>query len=80
MAKNKRKTAPVRNMHSYFGKKGRANQGPRVDDGSEQVNLVQSVDLVATASHVLEEQEGLEAPNVQEKARLAYIVLCCSTS
>ena len=54
MPKNKRKIAPMRNMHSYFGKKGRANQGPIVDDGSEQVNLV------GTASHVLEEQEGLE--------------------
>ena len=49
MAKNKRKIVPVRNMHSYFGKKGRADQGPRVDDGPEQTDLVDSP--------VLEEEE-----------------------
>uniref|UniRef100_A0ACD5UJH8 Uncharacterized protein n=1 Tax=Avena sativa TaxID=4498 RepID=A0ACD5UJH8_AVESA len=114
MAKNKRKIIPVHNMHSYFGKKGRANQGPRVDDGSdsEQINLVASTVLEEQEPEVLEEEMSIvlptpEAaptppvqqeqdnddfavliverdpglcgqiwdypPNVQEKARLAYM-------
>ena len=54
MAKNKRKTAPIHNIHSYFGKKGRADQGSGVDDDSEQINLVASTDLEQ------QEPEGLD--------------------
>jgi hypothetical protein len=106
MAKNKRKTAPMHNMHSYFGKKGRVDQGLAVDDGLEQNNSVDSPELIEQEPEDLDEEipiaqptpaptvqrgnddsavlivqrdPGLRCqiwdypPNVQEKARLAYM-------